>query len=291
MIRDAWRAWQRFFFEPARTTTLGLVRIALGLVLLVSAYSWWSDRATWFARDGLAPGATTSPGLVTAALVVFVVAACCVTAGLFTRVSTVVAYVLLLAFHQRMPYVMNSGDLLLRLMLLLLCLAPAGAALSVDRWLRHRETFWESPVRPVWALRLMQLQLAVVYLATVWQKLRSVTWNNGLAMYYAFQQHDLVRVPIPDLVVHKATLINAMSWGVLATEVALALLVWNRRARPYVLAAGVVMHVMGHVFLVLSIFTYVVLASLLAFVPPETADAVLARARNATRRGAPQPTP
>jgi hypothetical protein len=265
-VSALWAAWQRFFFTPRPTTTAGVVRIALGLVLLMEAYSWWPDVTTWFAADGLSPGATGSESAILGAYAVFVVAGLAVTVGAFTRPATVVAYLLLLAFQHRMPYVFNSGDLLLRLLVGLLCFAPAGAALSVDRWRRDRAAFWTAPVRPVWALRLMQVQVALMYASTVWQKLRSVTWNNGLAMYYGLAQPDLSRVPVPDALLHRSLLMNVVTWGMLAFEIAFVVFVWNRRARPYVLAAGVVVHVLGHVFLVLGLFTYVVLAGYAAFV-------------------------
>ena len=279
-----WRAWSGFFFTPVSTTPVALTRIAVGLVVLVAAASWAPDLTTFFANDGLSPYAddggvgftlfsvSASPLAVRAAFAALVVSALCMTAGLFTRPATLATYVLLVSFHNRMPYVMNSGDVLLRLLVLLLCLAPAGAALSADRWRSSRADFWTAPRRAPWALRLVQLQVAVVYLATVVEKLKSVTWPRGTTLYYAFQSPDLVRVPLPDWLLHERLAVQAMTYGLLAVEVAFVLLVWPRRTRPFVLAAGAVMHVLGHVFFVLSIFTYVVLAAYVAFLPPETAD-------------------
>lgn len=287
----AWRAWCRFFFTPASTAPLALTRIALGLVVLVEAASWAPDLTTWFAAGGLSPyqpdgGAgmtvfslSASPTAVRLAFGLLVVAALCLVAGLGTRVAAAVTFVLLVSFQHRMPYVMNSGDLMLRLLVGLLVLAPAGAALSADRWLRHRDAFWTAPERAPWALRLIQLQVAAIYLVTVVEKLRSDTWPSGTALYYAFQSPELVRVPVPQWLVHQPLAIHLMTYGLLAVEVVFVVLVWPRRTRPYVLAAGVVMHVLGHVFLVLSVFTYVVLAAYVAFLPPDTADRLLARRR------------
>ena len=287
----AWSRWCAFFFAPTSTTPLALTRIAVGLVVLLAAASWAPDLVTFFARDGLSPYQPTggsgltvfaldaSPTTVRVAFALLVAAALAMTVGLFTRTATVVTLVLLVSFQHRMPYVMNSGDLMLRLLVLLLCLAPAGAALSVDRWRRDPAGFRVAPARAPWALRLVQLQVALVYLTTVVAKLRSVSWPNGTALYYAFQSPDLVRVPLPRALVHSRPAVALMTYGLLAVEVAFVLLVWPRVTRRWVLAAGVVMHVLGHVFLVLSIFSYVVLAAYVAFVPPETADRLVARVR------------
>lgn len=282
----AWRWWNAFFFAPVSTAPLALTRVAVGLVVLVEAWSWAPDLTTWFADGGLAPyddgGAgltvfslSASPAFVRAAFAVFVLAAVCLVLGLATRVAAVVTFVLMVSFQHRMPYVMNSGDLMLRLVVGLLCLAPAGATLSLDSL--RRNAFWTAPARSPWALRLVQIQVVTVYLGTVVEKLRSETWPDGTALYYAFASPDLVRVSMP--LADQRLAVMAMTYGLLAVEVAIVLLVWPRRTRPYVLAAGVLAHVLGHVFFVLSLFTYVVLASYVAFVTPDAADRLVDRVR------------
>ena len=290
------RAWNDFFFTPRSTAPLALTRIALGLVVLVEAASWAPDLTTWFATGGLSPyqpdggaGATVfdlgaSPAAVRAAFALLVVAAACLTIGLATRAAAVTTFVLLVSFEHRMPYVMNSGDLMLRLLVGLLVLAPAGAALSCDRWLRHRDDFWTSPERPPWALRLVQLQVVAIYLVTVVEKLRSPSWRDGTALYYAFRSPEVVRARVPEWLVHQSTAIHVMTYGLLAVEVAIVVLVWPRRTRPFVLAAGTLMHLAGHVFLVLSVFTYVVLAAYVAFLPPDVAERLVSAVRRPSGR-------
>lgn len=82
-----------------------------------------------------------------------------------------------------------------------LVLAPSGAALSVDRWRRAKDRFWEFPQRAPWALRLIQVQISVVYLSTVWSKVQGTTWNDGTAVSYALRM-DAVVLTVRDRLSH-----------------------------------------------------------------------------------------
>jgi hypothetical protein len=166
---------------------------------------------------------------------------------------------------------------------LYLALAPAGAALSLDRARRARERFWEFPARAPWALRLMQVQLSVIYLATAWTKMRGTTWNDGTAVSYALRVGDLERFPVPHLLTDSVLVTNLMTYGTLATEVALGVLVWNRRARPWVLGLGVALHLGIDYSMRVGFFTFAMLVLYLAFVPPETASRAILAMRERVR--------
>src|SRR5207245_2534746 len=119
---------------------------------------------------------------------------------------------------------------------------PAGVALSVDRWRRHRHDFWEFPARAPWALRLVQIQLVIVYAVTVWDKVRGTTWNDGTAVSYALRIADHGRFMAPRFVTNSLLVSTLMTYGTIAIEVSLATLVWHRRTRPWVLGLGLLLH-------------------------------------------------
>jgi hypothetical protein len=199
-----------------------------------------------------------------------VVAAACVLVGWHTRLATLAAFVLLLSFERRNLVVLNSADTLLRLFGLYLALAPAGAALSVDRWRRARDRFWEFPERAPWALRLLQLQVSILYLFTVWLKVQGETWNNGTAVSYSLRVTEVARFEVPAWISQSAVVSNLLTYGTLAVELSLALLIWNRRARPWVIAAGVALHLSIQATILVGLFSVTVFVGYLAFVPPET---------------------
>ncbi|UUO02741.1 hypothetical protein M4D79_05220 [Mycolicibacterium novocastrense] len=69
-----------------------------------------------------------------------------------------------------------------------------------------------------------------------------------------------------------AILVNLIAWGTLLIELALAILVWSRRWRYWVLAAGVVMHLTIMVNLNVAFFSVAMFVLYLAFIPGETIE-------------------
>lgn len=299
LLERATAAWDRFFFTPVSTSTVALVRIAFGVVLLGWTLSVGPDVRTFFSGQGLLaapPSRRWTVGLlhvlpsdtvVVGLWVVLLVAALAMIVGLGSRVASVVAFVALLSFQRRNPWVLNSGDLLLRHLAFFLMFAPTGAALSLDRWLRHREAFWDHPSRAAWPLRLIQLQLAIGYFFAVWAKVQGSTWNQGTAVGYAWQIGDIVRFPLPEVLIDSVILVNLATWATLALELALATAVWNRKLRPWVLGAGVLMHLGIDLTIEVGFFSYAIFVGYLAFLPPETADRYLAQLRQRLRREEP----
>jgi hypothetical protein len=80
----------------------------------------------------------------------------------------------------------------------------------------------------------------------------------------------MLLLPVPDWLRTNALLMNAATWGTLLLEVAIGILVWNRRCRPWVLAAGVVMHAMIMTTIAMAFYSLAMFVLYLAFVPPET---------------------
>lgn len=288
-------AWERFWFAPASTSTVALVRIAFGFVALAWTVVLGPDLFTFFSDDGIQAEQPAGWGWTVlghfssdAALVGFYVlllAACVfLIVGLLSRLASVLVFVGMLSFSRRMPMVFNSGDLVLHVTSFYLMFAPTGAALSVDRWLRARDRFWEFPVRAPWALRLMQVQLSVIYLSAVWSKMQGQSWNNGTAVYYALSLEQLQRFPVPSPLLDSLLLINLQTYGTLVAEAAIGILVWNRAARPVVLGLGVGLHLGIDYAILVVFFSHAMFVLYTAFVSPEWLDARLLALRQRLER-------
>jgi uncharacterized membrane protein YphA (DoxX/SURF4 family) len=264
--------WNRFWFAPTATSTLALLRIAIGGLAFVAALSLWTQADLFYEPTWL--GATGARVVV----VILAVAAACLAVGLRTRVAAAAVLACLILLAGLDPFIFNSGDTLLRIIVLLLVLSPAGAALSVDR-LRKDGSAWRFPPRPAWSLRLVQIQVATMYGAAVIHKLGGSAWRDGTAVSYPIRIPDMARFPVPQGLADSVVAAHVMTWGTLAVEASIPILVWNRRARPWVLGLGVGLHLGIEYSLRAGLFSWVVLASYLAFVPPETATRLLERAR------------
>lgn len=285
------RGWERFWFEPTSTATLGVVRIAFGVVAFFWTLSLAPDLMNFFSRDSFIAAQPSnrfwigilSPSapdwLVLVVFVVTLVAAACLIVGFRTRLAAVLVFIGVLSFERRNPFVFNAGDVLVRNLAFYLMLAPAGVALSIDGLRRGRERFWEFQTRAPWALRLIQVQLSVVYFATVWAKVRGNDWNDGTAVSFALRLDDLARFGVPKWFATSEAVSNLLTFGTLAVEASLAVLVWNRKARPWVLAAGVLMHGLIALNIMVGFFTLAMFTAYLAFVPAETMERALARVR------------
>jgi hypothetical protein len=213
------------------------------------------------------------------------------TLGWRTRIASVVVAVLLLAIQRRDPWVLNSGDLLLRELAFYVMLMPAGETWSLDARRRGVER-----LRAPWALRLVQLQVSALYLFSVWAKVRGNDWNDGTAVGIAMQLEDLQRFAVPAALSTSLLVSAVLTYSALAVEASLAFGMWLPRLRYWVMAAGVGLHLGIEASLLIGWFSLAVISSYLAFVPPEHLRIAVARARElrakvAARGSGPDPVP
>ena len=275
--------WNRFFFHPIPAYSLGLFRIAYAAVLLATLVLLLPDVPIWYGEHGVLPWATAGPmltpprfslltwfpGSEPAVYAVFgcaLAAAIALLVGFWTRWASIVVWACLVTLHHRNVYLLNSGDHLLRNLSFLLMFAPAGAAFSLDRRRRIRRGL-ESPGVPMivpWAQRLLQLQVCVLYFDSVLWKLAGSYWLDGTAAYYVLHLDEFKRFPVPAIF---ATLwaSRIATWFALATETAMATLVWVRPLRRYVLCAGIALHLGLEYSMNIPLFQWVILASYCLF--------------------------
>ena len=282
------RAWNRWAFDPVDTAPMAALRIAVGLLTIGWALSLLPDAQAFLGSDGVQrslphvdSGAWVVPlGPPYAVLAVLLVAAVALALGWRTRVASVVVAVLLLAIQRRDPWVLNSGDLLLRELALFVALMPAGETWSLDA--RRRGG---SRDRAPWALRLVQLQVSGLYLFSVWAKVRGHSWNDGTAVGTALQLEDLQRFALPASVTTSLAVSAVLTYAALAVEASLAVGLWLPRLRYWVMAAGVGLHLGIEASLLIGWFSLAVIASYVVFVPPgDLRRAVLRLRAQAARR-------
>ena len=265
----AWQAWERFWFAPRSLAPLVLVRTAFGLLVFLWALSVLPDAKTFFGPDGVLADPPSREGAWsvlhvwdsgTAAVVLVVLlglGGLCLLFGRWTRVASAVVFVCFVSLGNRNAFIGNSGDALLRVLSLYVLLASFAP-------------------RATWPLRLIQVQLSLIYIGTVWAKLRGHNWPDGDAVAYAFRLEDLARFAVPDIG-SSAFLTHVLTYGVLVLEASLGVLVWVPRLRPWVLLSGVCLHLGIEYRLRVGFFSWAMLTTYLAFVPGATAERVLAR--------------
>jgi hypothetical protein len=269
-VRRLWAGWSRWAFDPVDTAPMAALRIAVGLLTIGWTLSLLPDAETFLGRSGLQRGLphydsgawAVQLGSPYVVLAVLLAAAVALTVGWRTRVASVVVAVLLLVVQRRDPWILNSGDLLLRELAFLVMLMPAGETWSLDARRRGVER-----LRAPWALRLVQLQISALYLFSVWAKVRGHAWNDGTAVGVALQLEDLQRFAAPHWLATSVLASALLTYSSLVVEAALAFGLWLPRLRYWVMAAGVGLHLGIEVSLLIGWFSFAVICAYVAFVP------------------------
>lgn len=288
--------WDEFWFKPTPVTTIAVLRIVHGFIVLLWATAISQDVFTFFTRDGLIPkqdqagfrwsilNVFPQKGVVLAMIVLLFVAGFCEMIGFRSKLAALVVFVCLISFSRRNPWVFNAGDSLFRHLSLFLAASPCGAALSFDRWRKNRRDFWTFPLRSPWAQRMIQVQVSMLYLFTVWAKARGDRWVGGTAVSESLRAGDLTRLDLGYRLTDSVLVANLLTYGTLVVELALAILIWNRKLRPIVITLGIALHLFIEVTFGLGFFSMVIITSYISFVPEETMAEFLLKIRERLRR-------
>jgi len=281
--------WDAFWFDARPTSTLAIFRIVYGVVVFLWAVAYLFNARAFLTSTGVLPEppdvrllrrgllhVLTSDVDAILAVALLGVVGLLLALGVKTRAMSVVNFLLLLSIARRNPNVINSGDSLLRHFGFFLMFAPAGASLSWDRWRKHRDTFWEIPWRSPWALRLIQIQVSFLYFFSAYAKAQGPTWVTGTAVGKVWRAGDLVRFDVPLPIYDSLLMSNLVTYGTLVAELSLAILIWNRRARPYVIVMGLLLHLGIEITLAVGFFSTVACMGYVAFVPEERASQAIA---------------
>ena len=190
--------------------------------------------------------------------------------GWHTRVSSVVAVLMMMVLQRANTAIFNSGDLLLRQIGVCVALAPCGLLWSLDARRARRKGRVRNLLRAPYGMRFLQLSLALGYFLSAWSKSRGHTWHDGTAIALSLRIEDLQRYVAPEWLFEQRVLLNLFTWATLAFEATFFALVWNRRLRPWVLAIGVAFHLGIDIFLDIGFFSIAIYLAYLAFLPDES---------------------
>jgi hypothetical protein len=256
-----WQPWPlnrwNWWCQPVRAERLAALRIGLAAVMLLDVLFTYAPHATdFFGRDSLgAPelsrhlfASTTgrwsllqeveNPTLIRLAVAGWALAAAGLLLGAATRLCAGAAWALSVSFGAINPSIDNAGDIVRTIVLFYLMLCPCGAVWSVDARL------WKRP-RPVhvhpWPLRLLFVQMVLIYFCNGIHKVVGRDWSSGEALYFVLGDWTLTRwsyaqVPVPFGVT------RLLTWLVLGWELSFPLLVLWRPARLVALAFGAAFH-------------------------------------------------
>jgi len=268
-------AIRRWRDEVGSTYVLGHVRVALGLLLFWDSWraareleqGYFGDVFHWpIIPEALVASRATYANLVLARLLL----AALVVAGRGARPALLLSaaaggYVLLcdrLQFHH------NRWALLCYA--LLLSLSPCDRSISVG----STGAPPGAGVGPLWAARLAQLQVSIVYLASGGSKLLDPDWRSGVVLLERtrLQAASTVAQGIPQGVVEwfsRPDVSSGLAKLAIATELGLAVGLWLPGTRVFALWWGVCFHLTIEASSRVEGFTWLTLAIYALFATPD----------------------
>lgn len=238
------------------TRSVGIIRI--GLILLI--WSEWAGRLI-LCRD-IRPGAI----LLNAAFFLFTGLMC---VGLWTRLSSIGAAVIVSIMFNIHQSFRHHHTFLLVMAVFLIALTPCGRSYSIDRWLALRRSL-KSGVPPppeignLWGLRLIAIQLSMVYFWTAYEKLYWGFLSGArieLLAYNYYVGYDYASIP------GFSVLCSVIAITTVILEFLLAFGLYIPRFRKYLMPAGIALHVLFYLLLPIRTFTLAMILLYLAFIP------------------------
>ncbi|MDI1435040.1 HTTM domain-containing protein [Polyangium sorediatum] len=263
-----------FLFAPATARPLAVLRIGLALVLLVQAATLRPEVVDWFSRDGLFQGignassASFGPrvhdllaglswlglgegGGIRVLGAAYVAALALLAVGLGTRLAALVAWFLHWTFMLSADPLGYGMDRYAHIFLFYLIWVPAGRAISLDATLFRPASASTSTAR--FGLRVMQIHMAISYLASGIEKASGIDWWDGELLFRALSFPDCKQFDMSWLAFYPA-ISQLACVGTLVVELGYCVFIWPRRTRRLWLAAILALHVGIAVFLGLHFF-------------------------------------
>ena len=289
------RTWSWFWFQSSVTTPLELTRMGVGAAILLHYGMATSVLFDLWGEGGWVPRALvlenradpwmqsifyyfTASWQWAAFHGLFLLCVAALTVGWRTSWVKWIVLVGQISYDYRTPILFYGVDKILACLLIIMCVAPIGRALSLDRVRAVRAAKRKNleailpPFSSPWAgacTRMMQFQMAVLFFYSAIGKLRGDDWWDGDALWVVFTISEHYSRTMLDLLAAHYWLANAGTYATILIEIAFPFLIWQRRSRPYLLAAAIFLHVQFAVLMGLFYFSFVMVMGHMSFVRPE----------------------
>lgn len=283
LSRVAIEAVDRFLFQSCDPRLAPVVRIAYAFLLIIYTLVWMRDAELWFTDAGVLTSATvqhmsdgqqwsllfllpSTAGVIETCLSLLLLHSVLLLLGCWSRVQIACIFLWLVSFQHRNPMICDGEDTVFRWFAFLMIFMPLDCGWSLTRrW--SRSPFRPATTADAWALRLMQIEVTLIYASTAWNKLQGTTWQNGTALYYVSHMTDhFGRVPVPWLLVDSLWIVKGLTWSVLAIESLLPLALWWRPTRRIAVVVGIGLHLGIEATMHLFLFEWIMIVGLLSFV-------------------------
>lgn len=267
---------KRFFLAPSTGEPLAFFRMGIALLGLVQGGWLAGSISLLYGSNGLVPWSISS-GIVDAYMPqlswlqplvkvtgmpadawvyilmgVYLFSLGLLLVGKFTRYAAFVAWALQFTFINTGFMGAYGVETFMHIALFYCIIMPVGEVFSWDTFSRPA-----APVATEWntlSIRVLQLHLCVVYIASGAEKAMGIQWWNGEAIWQTLMQGQFARFDMRWMA-NYPLLAKVIGWGTLLLETGYPFFIWWRRTRPYGYLAIVLMHMGIAVFMGLQLFS------------------------------------
>jgi hypothetical protein len=261
---------------------IGLFRFFLGSMVVVDLLVRMTALEAHYSDSGLFPRhlyaegylnsilkltyfVTGDSSLIALVFLVNIFAAIALAIGFHGRVFSLVCFVMLSSLHERAPYILQGGDVLLRVMLLWASFLPLDRYYAL-RSVRCEEDKSFADLRAAGLI----LQFVMMYWFSVFLKSGEAWISDGSAVYYALNIDEMAKAPA-EWFREKFVLTQVATYATLIAEALCPLALFLPSSFYKWRAAAViglmVMHIAFGSFLTLGLFSPIVITGLIAFLP------------------------
>ena len=298
--------WSQIWFQPMSTIPLEVVRIGIGtLVFLHYAmatpylFMFWGD-TDWMPLDVAMTYVDSvwmqsllfyfsEPWHWIAFHILFLSCTAAFLLGWRTSYVKWIVLIGLISYEHRNMTIAYGVQSITACLLFVMCFAPVGRAVSLDRLRAVRAAKrrdLEAVVAPYispWAgacTRLIQIQMVTLWFFSGIAKIRGDDWWNGDAVWHAVTTYEFYNPIVLAIAAPNYWLINIATYATIVMEIVYPILVWQKSTRPFMLSCAFFLHLMFFLGLHLVYFSLVMLTGHLSFLHPDW----LASARVAWKR-------
>jgi len=283
-------AWDAFWFEPndEKLRSVAIFRILFCATMLFFYISRVPDISFFYSEQGLLPSSYAQtvdyfryhPSIffgmksLTSLYIfhgIFLSLLLMLSVGLLTRFVAPLTFFFHLMFLNRNMTVMFGVDMISTFFFLYLIFSNSGAYYSLDKKLFCKNSWLyrssASTINHI-ALRLMQIQLCVIYAFSGLEKLKGTRWWDGSAIWDVLTMGDMQRWDM-SFVAHVPVLLAMNAYAVLFWEIYFPFLVWKKELRNYILLIGVFLHLGIGIFMNLPSFAALMISIYALFLSGE----------------------
>jgi hypothetical protein len=276
--------FDRFLFAPSNPAIVAAFRIGFAILVLINTCVLIPKAELWFSDRGLLKATTARTvnadhywslfthcdvpqAMIVAGLWLMLVHAALMLLGCWSRLQAACLFFWLTCYGHRNTLITDGEDTVFRLFAFFMMFMPLDACYSLRHgaWLPSWLRLASTASAYLWGMRLVQIEVTLIYASAAISKLSGRTWRDGSAMYYVMQFQDHWGRTIGSQFLDSPTIIRALTWGGLGIECLLPFALWWPPSRRWAILFGIAFHLSIEATMHLFLFEWIMILGLISF--------------------------